>query len=296
MTPIKRYSILLFVLAATGCSRSTSPEPEEIETFPQAFEAVDSNAAVSSERSNPVDVNVAQAFVDSDKNLHVKVHVEAKSELDPRTLKLFFRGLDEGKVVREESRLLSQDSDRETIAAGDTVVARFIVPAEGLSEYQVECAWGVEPEIETKSETAELKKEPLAEAAPQETISASKADSVTSAGRIRVLEVDSQPLSCPNEPCGVRLVVTALLVNAGESQIDNAKVAVGLVWRAEGQPLPELAQSADALPGEDVIELSNLGLEPQAERKMRLRISEDVPVVPGGQFEPTIRLLSVEPR
>ncbi|MCB0343473.1 MAG: hypothetical protein KDD66_00065 [Bdellovibrionales bacterium] len=294
MKPLHR-SLIAAVLLCAACSRSNTSKPsDEIEAFPKAFESSQASQSNSENPNNPVSVNVAQAFVDSDKNLHVKVHVEAKTDVDPRTLKLIFRGLKEGDVVRQEERMLSADSDRETIAAGDTVVSRFIVSAEDLTEYQVECAWGVEP------------LEALAQNGSDESVEPVEADNAVSKavevgevpeserGAIRVLEVDSQPISCRQEPCGVRLVVTAVLKNGGADRIDGARVAVGLVWRAEGEPIPPLPTGTEPLPGEDVIVLSNLGIDTGAERKMRLRIAEEVPVVPGGQFEPTIRLLSID--
>lgn len=274
---------ICMLLLFCSCSNLSLSKPSAEVSYPEAFDSIGGPAdAVEEQAANPVAVEVAQAFVDSEQNLHVKVHVEARTAIDPRTVKLFFRGLSSGEVITEQERLLSEDSDREALTAGETVVARFIVPAKDLNEYQIEAAWGIEPPLEAAGPVS----------APGATAEMQPAPS--DGGVVQVLEVDAQALECEFEPCNVHLVVTAVLKNEGAAAIEGAKLAVGLVWREEGQPLPPLPSSEEALPGEDVVELSGLHIAPASERRLRLRIAEEVPLVPGGQFEPTLRLLSVQ--
>ena len=269
----------------------------------------------------PISLKVAQAFFNGE-NLHIKIHLGAKTSLDPRTITVGVRGLREGEVVEEYVQRVSDVFSSENLVQDTVLALRFVLKEPLLTEYQISGSWGVPvaedkavlPSFMDKSEKTGILEDEfgveagfadqgekmggkeararLASPAPAEKLPEARQEALRESDlALEDLDIIDTVEDCPLEPCDIRYSVHAKLSNYSNHRIGFASLAVGLYWANFGQ-VPKVPPANSPLsPNEELIELNNLALSPGRSKRVRIRVDRAVPVVPGGSFVPHVRII-----
>jgi hypothetical protein len=279
---------------------------------------------------SPLSLSVAQAFYVGER-LQVKVKLETKIKLPASQIVVSILGLKEGRIVEQHDQRLSAVTSDAELAPGAALLLPFELTVKDLSEYQIQCRWGKDaehvaedvqalPEIESSpdadaqpvslaqpaAETTqrnEAESEPKAQALSDEAQpSAAEASSARASldaspekgVQIRDAELEEETETCATPPCDKRYTLRARVVNQGTAALSSIEIGVGLTW-AEGNSLPvPPADFTAQREGEEAVRLGELVLHPGESKKLKIKISRAVPVVPGGAFLPYIRIIQAE--
>jgi hypothetical protein len=258
-------------------------------------------------------VRVAQAFFD-ERELNVKVHLEAKTAIPSAQIVVGLLGLREGVIVEEKLQLLSSVYSKETLEAGQTLALNFSLKSDDLTEYQVRCSWGSDAArlAEITQNTEEIEKPQLNNAraslntdaaAALKLVDGSNELSAIQPPAIRRPNMPERPLSlenveisegagaCADPPCDIYFVVKATIANHTDVMLEGVRLAIGLYWTEAGK-LPRLpAQSAALSENEELIDLKGLKIGGGDSKAIRVKVDRSVPRVPGGSFIPHLRIL-----
>jgi hypothetical protein len=285
------------------------------------------NATEQATKQSPLSVTIAQAFFAEDQ-LHVKVHLRASVEVPADKIAIGIAGLREGDVVEEEVKLLKEVIGEQALKPEQVISVSFILSEKALSEYQIRCSWGADAAkyySEVKKRTHSLsrlsdssqslaseqggldsvgkvedKTEATQNQSSDETVKESVADIVVAVMpdvetrdiSLTDLEVNQTRVSCEQPPCDVLYSVTGRLQNNTKNSIEGVRLALGLYW-AEAGKLPQIPESGSAITSnEEGINLSTLKLAAGGSQKIRVQVDRAVPIVPGGQFIPHLRVLN----
>lgn len=289
--------VLLIVVSlfCLGCSARYSFSSLSSKLFDSGDGDLTYSGDESEELRAPLAVEVNQAFVDEAGVLHVNVKVTAQTTLDARKVAVALVGLSDGTPIERELKNLSQELSADRIYAGKSAILLFSMKAAGLSEYQVQCAWGDDsarlalPVAGEKAKAVSGDVDVKANADSQETIKRGSGD-----GRVILenVEVESTALDCDVKPCNMRYAVTASIRNATLGVVNDVLLATGFVWVAEGESLTEGWNGhAKNAAQEQVVRLEGLNLQPGASRAVRVNIDRVVPLLSGGSFVPRVRLV-----
>lgn len=247
----------------------------------------------------PLRVRIVQSFLDSERKLHVNVHVTPLIDLPGEEIAVSVVGLKEGHVRREQVKRLYDAYPVETVSRGTTVALTFVMDPSDLNEFQVRCSWGAEGR-EMASRATALPAEAAGEAQtgddttqPQSGGGAEKMpppEVVAAALSLADLSTSVSEIPCEAAPCDRLLTIRGLLKNDGAAPVERATLAARLVWVNEGEDEPAVT-TGPLLPDEEEIVLEGIGLQPGRARRLKITIDRPVPVVGGGAFVPQIRLL-----
>lgn len=212
----------------------------------------------------PVSVEVSQAFK-QEGHVHVKVLVKALTELSPNSVGVAVRGLKSGRVIEDQTKMLSEVFSGPQIKREESIAVTFVLKTADISEFQVQCSWG--------DDLKEL----------TQTIEAPAVDNLS----LENIEIHRDSVSCESNPCRVIYRVSADLVNQGQNRVDHARLGVALVWQAEDSATASKVRGTD----ETVAELDDLALEAGEKQEVNVRIDQALPVREGGKYQPAVRLL-----
>jgi hypothetical protein len=109
---------------------------------------------------------------------------------------------------------------------------------------------------------------------------------------VDVVGIERSQIDCDESPCDDLLSINALLVNNTDSPITEIVLGMGLFWANSGDTPDLPSNGTEALDTEEVINIVGVSIEPGQEKKIRVRVDRPVPIVPGGEFIPHLRLLS----
>ncbi|MCB0359015.1 MAG: hypothetical protein KDD44_05250 [Bdellovibrionales bacterium] len=137
MTPCRLYHYISFalLLGLVGCGIVRPPHPAE---------DLSTEVSAQPDLRPPVHLDVAQEFIDANNHLRLKVLVGAEAVLPSDRVIVTVRGMRNGEVEEEQSMSVAEASGRPTLGPGERVALYFNLNAVPLSEYQVECAWGLD--------------------------------------------------------------------------------------------------------------------------------------------------------
>lgn len=301
---------LLCLLLTPGCSLLPFGQPEtplavvagQLARAPKVPAVVTSSVLSTWKekytRVAPLGVRVAQAFF-SEQELVVKVHLESKTELDPKTIAVSVLGLREGEVVEENRKIVSEVTSEKHLAVGSVTAIRFTLSASELTEYQVRCSWGEDVQkFEEKNTTraslahsaasVEPPKFSPAELKPPGVIRPSVEERNVYLRGVEVIETAEE---CVVKPCNFIFHINAEIVNGSNSPVSGVELAVGIYWANKGK-LPRLpAASSAKLSNEELVDLSTLELAAGEGKRIRIKLDRSVPKLPGGSFIPHVRVL-----
>ncbi len=280
--------LLLAIVALTSCAgiRTKIPFLNQSKTKQEKPVA----ATQPSTGESPLEIQVENAFL-KEETLHVKVLLKGKTEFETDKVAISLVGLSDGKVITEQTKLLSEVVSTKQINEAQTVAIFFDLPAERLSEYQVRASWGNDAQeiialhterVESKGEVSSQEKQELPLAS-------------SSTGRKVILKdvnIVEEPVSCKQPPCDIYYTVHAVISNNTQQVAHNVEFALGLIWENSGQSVPGREDLLPLDKNEEAISLGEVVLTPGLARQVRVRVDRAVPVIPGGRFVPKVRLLS----
>ena len=276
-----RTALLLFVVvsicACSGTSSPPEPQPATLEPSDQL-----------DLKDPPLSFEVQQSFIDADNDLHVKVVLTPKIRLSASEVSMALLGLSEGTLADKQILQASDIFAGESIEPGERLAFHFEIPAEGLSEYQIKCSWGEDAKASTSPSTPETAQQAMGgQAATPQMASKPTNQGVT----LENLTLEKKSTPCEQTPCDVFFTLQGELKNSTPDNVNSVEIAVRLIWVNEGEQAPVIQGSVPVGPEDELVELSNLELLPGAEKKIRISIDRAVPQVPGGRFEPSVRLI-----
>ena len=271
---------------------------------------VPEHGSAESAKEPPLDVEVVDSAL-MNGELVVKVQLRAKTQIDPNAVALALTTLVNGQVSRQEIIALNELLT-EPLPAGGVTAVLLRTKASEASEFQVRCSWGDEARslmLSKRSGAAAATgvaakdsrvpagaAESIAQGLDVRRVGADGVVSELSAGLSLVdMVVDTQETKCSFAPCDINYIVSAQLVNqSSEKRYQRIALAVGLQWENAGKKIktPESYKPLSA--GEDEAALDSVVLAPGQAKKVRIRIDQPVPVVPGGRFVPYLRVLRAE--
>jgi hypothetical protein len=250
------------------------------------------------EPAPPLDMAIIQKFRDEHDSLRVKVQLEAKTDLNTKLVEVTLLGLHEGKVVASQKKLLAEVFPNKNFKRGQTAVVLFEVPAEGLSEYQVKCAWAIENNKPIDSLRAKLESKTSTdiEANPEQN---SIKVSTTTVGLSnpaepmvsRLLRIERNSTECKTPPCKETVSAVIELFNPGKESLAGPKFAIGLKWIQTDKHIQNEIESGNPREGDSLVSLSQVVVPAGGRRKVRLKVDREIPIIPGGRFEPDIRVI-----
>lgn len=267
------------------------------------------SALAESERplEAPLTLNVVQAFYDGPR-LHLKVRLDAKTTISADEVIVSVAGLKDGQIREVHDQRLQAVVPFKRLSSGESAVVPFVLDGTGLSEYQVGLTWGEEAKLTGHGPFKHgASNGPGQPAAARASLAGPGAAVTPHAGEIvppdedttdatvilRDVELERHEVPCDEPPCELRYTVHAILLNNGRTALTEVGLASGFVWVEEGtQP----AIPADFQPLRDIEEpvtLKNLGLQGGTERKLKVNVDRPVPDIPGGSFQPYLRIVEV---
>lgn len=201
---------------------------------------------------------------------------------------------DDARAKRPEGELgvegLSSGSTKKETTANNTTTK----PLGGNSADQAELSsvaaqhQPAEPETESDADSnhlAEKLLDPLQEISP-----GSEQPSLA----LLDFRTERKNIACDDKNCPQLLSVFGTIKNTGQAPLTNISLAVGLFWQ-EGRQSPVLPEPlSPVLANERAVGIPQQILMPGESRRIRLNIDREVPVIPGGSFEPHVRLLGAE--
>lgn len=299
--------VLLSSFLILGCSQKQPPEAplvldsRAVTPDIRSAREEDPPAATHALKQAPITVQVAQAFFDEDE-LKIKIHLEAKTQMDPAQILVAVQGLREGEIVEEHLQLVGDITKTKTLEPGKRIALVFSLRGEALTEYQVRCSWGTEAaeiaakRMELPTQVASATTEEADTMFPQphppdEPEAGKKEEEVTSVVSLEEVDIEKQASACPSPPCDILHTVHAIIANNSGSTVESIELAIGLYWANEGQ-LPAIpSRGSPPTPNEEVIRLEDLGLAPGDTKRVRIKVDRSVPVIPGGGFVPHLRIV-----
>lgn len=303
--------LLLFLVgcAISGCGQifgSAHAKAKPALTSDAVERSRNGEAAADSPKEPPLDIGVDQAFIEKEQ-LRVRARVTAKTQLDPKLVRVTVSGLHEGNVVEEQEKNLAEEFPFPVLEAGKAAVIHFALPAESLSEYQVKCSWQEpgsdqravvsaqgKPAVEGVVTAAVPLQTPSAPTIASEKVSPRAEPVVISGGRGLILEnigVESREIPCGSKSCDKLFTVYGELLNDSGRTVRNISLALGLFWKDQGASLGLPADSAGTLSeNEETVELGELELPPGMSKRMKIEVDRAVPQLPGGSFVPHLRV------
>jgi hypothetical protein len=230
---------------------------------------------------NPVEVDISQAYY-SGETLNLKVYVRALTEVPTSEIVVAAIGLSEGTIVEQHIKKLSDFYSGEFVKKDQKIALSFQLGNKKLSEYQVNCSWGNEA------------KQLLAQTAvptldPGVNNIRARIDGEVS---LREVELIKHPIKCPAEPCDIMYSINSKVVNGTNSSIEDIKLALGIFWVDETKKMSAPSGGQELLDGEEVVSLEKLHLGSGEAKSLRISVDRPIPVVPGGDFFPYLRILS----
>ncbi|MBX7143722.1 MAG: hypothetical protein K1X79_04665 [Oligoflexia bacterium] len=244
----KSLGLALALLFCVSCSTPVPPTPQ--------------TADASGNTRAPFELSVLE---DVNDGAHVFVRAKLSSQIDWPLSQIALRAtaLREGEEKFSEilalEKVLNQSG---SLTAGEEREFTLTLPADGVSDYQLELVWGEAARGINKSSQPLLK--------------------VQNISTLRHVQ------ECGQAACPQTLTVKAALFNAGEAEIQSAKLGIGLIWLPEGA---ELDLSAQIPQDEEFVELSDMHLAPGARREVAIDIDQTLPARAGGRFEALLRVV-----
>jgi hypothetical protein len=264
--------------------------------FPSGCSKTAKNSAVETEATArpPIEIDLPQAFT-RDGELFVRASIRPLVNLKSDDVSVGIVGLSDGLVKREEHRALRSLSGKETVSAGETLLADFTLPSEGLTEYQVVLRWG---------EDAKLARASLSEVVPHESsptkVENPKSDSIPLAPEVKEvtligLALRRTPLeNCQTPPCDEACMFEGEVVNGTTKIASRLTLALGVTFVPKGSKIDHPKAGDPLRADEQEIPLSGVELQPGGRRKIEVKLSEPIAEIPEGSFVPYLRLLSTD--
>jgi hypothetical protein len=219
--------------------------------------------------------------VNDGKTIHVQAGVTAATQWNAEGVVAVLTALKDGvradktysqlsKVLQGEATDFSTGSLSQAIIKPDTeIVFTLSVPADGVTDYQLELLWGEDAaDLIQKSGNASGTRSPVLE--------------------LRGLQVVAHRVQCSAPPCGSTHSISGTIVNSGGGVASSAVLGVGYLWVPQGVPLESSIPQS-----EEKMELA-LKLAPGKSRRFTFHLDQVVPVVNGGEYRPAVRLLGKE--
>ena len=275
-----------------------------------------SSGAAETQKEPPLTIAVQQAFFVGE-NLNIKLRVSARAEMSANDILVGVRGLVDGQITARRFLTLSQVLSEEFVSADNSYVVSVELPAAGLTEYQVVCAWGMDAKLLQSEVRSDLAKTEIVESSPNppdlipSVLNSSamnpsipggevRGEAIgVSAGEVGVLEdvsLEETRVACKTPPCDFRYTVRARFINKMSEPVARVKLAVGIKWAAEDK-LPTTPPNFQPLENdESAVELTELNVPAGGSKRLKIGVDRAIPDIPGGRFFPYIRLVGIFPR
>jgi hypothetical protein len=284
------YFALGLVLLLAGCSSLSGgvnlDNPSEAGSSPTETSAKPYDEA----DSPPIAVRILSERRLGDL-LTVKVELTPETDLPSKSVALSLVGLTDGSVVAKESIGLDQVTGAEKLEEGEPIPVLLSLTHSNLNEYQVRAAWGDDRNT-ILSQTS-----PPPEANPSQKVSAPMPVSPEMSLMLscNVSAVEREEENCARPPCAFKYIVTVDFTNAtyGTSAGDIV-VAAGFAWVGPGSQPVSASDWEPIKSNEEALPLNGINISAGENRRIRIRLDTQVPVLPGGEYRPTVRLLSAK--
>jgi hypothetical protein len=257
----------LVVSVCVGCSALGGRSGSNTES------ALDS--AVGSDPSvTPFKLDVLQESSDGE-TLLIRGQVVSKTSRPANDVLVRLTALDDSGEKRTSfHKLKDLNPNTSTLQAGKATQFSLSLPAQGLSNYQLEVLWGKDALPYLGDARASMK----APNAPSEYLA------------LRNLEVHRVPDgSCSSpEECLVTFSIKGEFFNAGKAVVRDVILVAGF------SPANKMGLPNSILENERKIEIKNVGLGPQATRPFRLTLEKLVPASDTVAYQPVVRIVAFD--
>lgn len=213
---------------------------------------------------DPVSIVVSKA-VETESQLTVDARLTALVPVETGLLDIKLSGVKAGEVQKSSTIALSEVVPENILPDGESALVSISIPKGDYDEFQVTASWGNKI-IPTREFVQDLE--------------------------LVDLEFVEDSRTCSGVVCERRVTVKGALDNQTASKFEEAKIAVGIQWVKDGQKIAVRAQSSEPYPDEQVLEIGSLSSGDR--RSFVIELEKSLPELPGGSFEPTVRLLSPE--
>ena len=203
---------------------------------------------------------------------------------------LILTGLNEGEVVEEQIKRLTNVVQAQEIEKDEPINVEFTMPSPTITEYQVKCVWG----DEALSYVARVEKSerPITPERTSPAASAATAPQADGGGLLLDnLIRQKEELPCGKASCDYVYVLKFDLVNRTQQIVTMAKLAMGMLWLEEGQDLPTITAGTELRADEQIVELNGITIAPGQAKKVSIKIDKPLAAIPGGGFVPTLRII-----
>ncbi len=258
----------------SGGALARSSDAERVGDSATAGSAIVGSAVGGDPSVTPFRLDILKETNDG-KNLTIQGQVIAKSKRPSKDVLVRLTAVDiqgeEKTAIHRVADLLSNSAD---LTPAMPTQFSLSLPAQGISNYQLEVLWGKDAEAYLGDTPAALKQ--------QRTSSEFLA--------LRNLEVHRVPDgSCSSpEECLVTFSIKGEFFNSGKATIRDVVVLAGFT------PASKLGLPNHPLENEKRIEVQNLDLAPQATKPFRLTIEKLLPASDTVAYQPVVRIVSFE--
>jgi hypothetical protein len=259
--------VCMLSFAVAGCSifRGTDSSPNE--------RVIDS-ARGGDPSVTPFKLDVLRESNDGE-TLTIKGQVTSKVTRPSRDVLVRLTAVDSGGEQRTSfHKLVDLNPKTSDLQAGKPTQFALSLPAQGVSNYQLEVLWGKDAAPYLDDNRASLK----TPSAPAEYLA------------LRNLEVHRVPDgSCSSpEECLVTFSIKGEFFNAGKAVVRDVLLVAGF------SPASKMDRPHQMLENERQIEVKNLALGPQATKPFRLTLEKLVPASDTVAYQPVVRIVSFD--
>ncbi len=266
--------IPIALLLSSGCGSAPAPQPP-IPAVQDTSDAV----SPSSEPTSPFALDVIEDVNDG-AQLHVHGQIRSQTAWPIEDLVVRMSGGREG-----ESKTLSfyrlpdlinkgQGAPAGVLEPGKSWDFYLSVPSKDLSDYQLELLWGKEAKAAILTERPTVSAENLGQGL-----------------ELQNMKVERIVRSCLREPCPSTYRISARLFNGSDKVVQTAQLGVGFLWAPKGQNLDLSGQIPE---DEENVNVTGLNLQARQARPLSLDLDKTVPKVEGGEYVPSVRILSFQ--
>ncbi|MCB0337972.1 MAG: hypothetical protein KDD53_00140 [Bdellovibrionales bacterium] len=251
-------TILFFSLCAgpIGCRYLGLSSP--------AIQPVNKSSLVSNSESSPFSLEVLDAINDGTRlTVYARLVPHVAWKRADATVLLY--GLDKGRRVSESSHSFATAAKDGEFAPEIPEELSLAIPADGISEYQVELIWDSGRGSNLKS-------------------------GISSPVLVEDVQVFRKQLPCQSPPCLEKVSVSARLSNPGRKILSKITLGVGFATKDPAEAIDFVGKMPK---NEDILSLGSAVLKPGGTRDIRVNIKEPIND-PEHKYTVVLRVLSFD--
>lgn len=274
---LRFLSAVLLLCSFSGCSLFQHSPRRTVESDSVHSELLDVSEDAPANQELPFAMKIIDEVNDG-KELHILGSVSAQAHWNAKSVVVRLSSLQAGEVLGVSYYSLAQLASKNNaltleqasvVEPGQQVNFSLAVPAEGITDYQLELLWGREALIYLKENT----------------------DYKPLSVKVQNIKIEALRSTCPDNLCDIRYRFLGKLLNSGGGMISKVILGVGFVEQGQGEKL-NLSSRIPA--NEEKIEIPGLRLYPGESKSFRLLLNRAVPEEESTSIRPVLRIISFE--